>query len=101
MDTNTKKSYKDFEKLEALVYNAIAKLKELKKVNDGLRNEIGELRRLHALSEKKAERLKGELAQNKAADPETWQIKEKNIKQRLQKLKAKLSAFEKSCTSDN
>ena len=101
MDKNVKNNEKCFEKLEKSVYNAIDKIKKLKNNNKKLKGEIGELKRLYALSEKKAKRLKQELARVKSSDLETWQVKEKDIKQKLKNLSMKLSAFERSFTGDN
>ena len=101
MDDDLKDIEKNFENLEAVVYIAIDKIKQLKQINKNLKVEVSELKRLYALSEKKAERLKQELVMVRSSDKEPWQVREKDIKQRLEKLLIKLSAFEKSYTNEN
>ena len=101
MDDDLKDIEKNFENLEVVVYNAIDKIKQLKQINKNLKGEASELKRLYALSEKKAERLKQELVMVRSSDKEPWQVREKDIKQRLEKLLIKLSAFEKSYTNEN
>lgn len=82
------------QKLEKVVLNSVTKIDELKQINNQLRAEINELKRLLALSEKKAERLRGELDEYKNNGQQSWQNKEKDIKNRLLRLSAKISAFE-------
>lgn len=101
MDKNIKNNEKIFEKLEAVVYNAVDKINDLKKINKELKGEINELKRLLALSEKKADRLKQEVDGFKTANRKSWQIREKDIKSRLENLSVKLSAFERSCDVDS
>jgi len=86
----------NFDKLKEVAKTAIAKIAKLKNDNRELKTEVNELKRLLALSEKKAERMKQELDRINSSDEKTWQIKEKDIKQKLLTLSAKLSAFEKS-----
>jgi len=85
-----------FDKLKEVVNSAITKIAKLKQDNRELKAEVNELKRLLALSEKKAERMKQELERINSSDEKTWQTKEKDIKQKLLTLSAKLSAFEKS-----
>ena len=94
MNNNENDLNKNFEILEAVVYNAIAKINELKNTNKKITGEINELKRLYALSEKKAERLNQNLDELKAAGQEAWQSREQDVKNRLKNLSAKLSAFE-------
>ena len=107
-DISEKNIEKDFEKLEALVYNAIAKINELKKINSELKQantnltgEINELKRLQALGEKKTDRLKQELDELKSNGHNAWKMKEKDIKNRLLNLSAKLLAFENNYNTKN
>jgi len=86
----------NFDKLKTVANSAIAKIAKLKDDHKGLKAEVNELKRLLALSEKKAERMKRELDRINSSDEKNWQIKEKDIKQKLLTLSAKLSAFEKS-----
>lgn len=86
----------NFDKLKEVANSAIAKIAKLKSDNRELKAEVNELKRLLALSEKKAERMKQELNRINSTDEKSWQIKEKDIKQKLLTLSAKLSAFEKS-----
>lgn len=84
------------ERLNKAVQASVNKLTVLKAENKDLREEVNELRRLLAISEKKAQRLKEELKQVTSADEKSWQIRERTIKQRLKRLATKLSAFEQS-----
>jgi len=77
-----------------VVFAAVSKIESLKETNNSLRGEINELKRLLALSEKKAERLRAELDESKNNGQQSWQNREKDIKSRLLKLSAKISAFE-------
>jgi len=101
MDKKAEKFEKHFKRLETLVYNSVAKIKELKEINERLKGEVNELKRLGALSEKKAERMKIKLDEIKANGKSAWQVKELSIKNRLKNLSAKLSAFEKNYHADN
>ena len=85
-----------FEKLELAVNSAVDKVTGLKQKNRELISEVNELKRLLALSEKKAGRMKQELEDIKQAGEKSWQTKEKDIKKKLLSLSAKLTAFEKS-----
>jgi cell division protein FtsB len=96
MNSSMQNIESNFDKLKAVVDSAIAKIAKLKDNNKELKAEANELKRLLALSEKKAERMKQELDRLNSSDEKTWQIKEKDIKQKLLTLSAKLSAFEKS-----
>ncbi|MCD6162415.1 MAG: hypothetical protein J7K40_08390 [candidate division Zixibacteria bacterium] len=101
MKNNEKDIDKNFEKLEIVVYNAIVKINELKDINKKITGEINELKRLYALSEKKAERLKQDLEKLKASGQEAWQVREQDVKNRLKNLSAKLSVFEKRYSIEN
>ena len=101
MDKKVKEFEKSFENLEAMVYNAVAKINDLRKINKDLKAEVTELKRLQALSEKKAGRLQARLDEVKTTDKKTWELKQEDIKSRLKSLSAKLSAFERSYLSDN
>lgn len=96
MNNNENDLNKNFEILEAIVYNTVAKINELKNINKKITGEINELKRLYALSEKKAERLIRNLNELKASSQEAWQSREQDVKNRLKNLSAKLSAFEKN-----
>jgi hypothetical protein len=82
-------------KLERAVYDAASKLTELKLANKKLKDEVNELRRLLALNEKKADRLKNELLQLNSANEQDWQVRERKIRERLRQLATKVAAFEK------
>ncbi|MCP4581744.1 MAG: hypothetical protein GY839_08995 [candidate division Zixibacteria bacterium] len=86
----------NFEKLTAAVFSSVDKIADLKQKNRELKSEVNELKRLLALNEKKAARMKVDLDKVKQADEKSWQTKEKDIKKKLLNLSAKLSAFEKS-----
>ena len=101
MDDSAKNVEKYFDKLEAVVYNTVAKINSLKRINKNLKGEVNELKRLKALSEKKAERLKQELGKASLTDQQLLQEKEKDIKKRLKSLSAKISVFEKNYTMDS
>jgi len=101
MDDSAKNVEKNFDKLEAVVYNTVAKINSLKRINKNLKGEVNELKRLKALSEKKAERLKQELGKVSLTDQQLLQEKEKDIKKRLKSLSAKISVFEKNYTMDS
>jgi FtsZ-binding cell division protein ZapB len=94
METRKQNIEGSIQKLEAVVFTAVSKIGELKKTNSELRTEINELKRLLALSEKKADRLRGELDEFKNNGQHSWQNREKDIKDRLLRLSAKISAFE-------
>jgi chromosome segregation ATPase len=81
--------------LDVAIKASADKLIELKIVNKKLRDEVNELKRLLALSEKKAERLKEELADLNSAGEQQWQARERIIKDRIKRLTAKMAAFEK------
>jgi hypothetical protein len=81
--------------LDIAVKTTADKIIELKTANKKLRDELNELKRLLALSEKKAERLKDELANFNSVGEQQWQAKERIIKDRLMRLAAKVAAFEK------
>ena len=81
-----------FQVLETAVMGAVNKIDSLKQINRDLKSEVNELKRLLALSEKKAERLKQEL--DELNGQQSWRLKEKNIKDQLIRLSAKISAFE-------
>jgi predicted RNase H-like nuclease (RuvC/YqgF family) len=83
-----------FNKLEAVAKAAAAKIDSLKQNNKELKGEVNELKRLLALSEKKAERIKLELDELKSNGKQDWRLREKDIKERLVRLSAKISAFE-------
>lgn len=83
-----------FNKLEAVAKAAAAKINSLKQNNKELKGEVNELKRLLALSEKKAERIKLELDELKSNGKQDWRLREKDIKERLVRLSAKISAFE-------
>jgi len=101
MDNSAKNIEKSFEKLEAVVYNTVAKINSLKRINKDLKGKVNELKRLKALSEKKAERLKQELDEVRLSDQQSWREKEKDIKNRLKNLSVKISAFERNYSIDN
>ena len=101
MNSNFTNIGTSFQKLEVVAQDAIEKIGELKKVNNELRGEVNELKRLLALSEKKAERLKREVDELKNNGQQAWQTKEKDIKNRLLRLSAKISAFEKDYSSES
>ncbi len=90
-----------FEKLETVVSAAADKIIKLKRKNKELKGEANELKRLLALSEKKADRLKQELKRAVLNDEKSWRIREEDIKHKLVQLSAKLSAFEKSYTMES
>ncbi len=94
MDTTKENIDGSIQKLETIVLSAVSEIGELKENNNKLRSEINELKRLLALSEKKAERLRGELDEMKNNGQQSWQNREKDIKNRLVRLSAKISAFE-------
>jgi chromosome segregation ATPase len=85
--------------LEKYISGAVAKMAEHKTAIRKLNSEINELKRLHALSEKKADRLKRELDEARSNNEKSWRGRESDIKRRLVQLSAKLSAFEKSYTN--
>jgi chromosome segregation ATPase len=85
-----------FKILETAIMGAVNKIDSLKQINKDLKSEVNELKRLLALSEKKAERLKLELDELKSNGQQNWRVKEKNIKDHLVRLSAKISAFENS-----
>jgi len=101
MDNSAKNIEKSFEKLEAVVYNTVAKINSLKRINKDLKGKVNELKRLKALSEKKAERLKQELDEVRLSDQQSWREKEKDIKNRLKNLSVKISAFERNYSIDS
>jgi len=101
MDDSARNVEKNFDKLEAVVYNTVAKINSLKRINKNLKGEVNELKRLKALSEKKAERLKQELGKVSLTDQQLLQEKEKDIKKRLKSLSAKISVFEKNYAIDS
>ncbi len=84
------------ESLEAMVRVATAKISELKELNKKLKEEANEYKRLLALSEKKAERLNQELESRFNKGYEDWRDKERQIKDRIMMLAAKVAAFEKA-----
>jgi len=94
MDTRKENIDGSIQKLEAVVLSAVSEIGQLKEINDKLRAEINELKRLLALSEKKAERIRMELEDIKNNGQQSWQNREKDIKNRLLRLSAKISAFE-------
>jgi predicted RNase H-like nuclease (RuvC/YqgF family) len=81
--------------LDGAIKATADKISELKTANKKLRDEVNELRRLLALNEKKAERLKEELASFNSAGEQEWQARERIIKERLMRLSIKIAAFEK------
>lgn len=81
--------------LDDAIKATAGKISELKAANKKLREEVNELKRLLALNEKKAERLKDELASYNSAGEQQWQAKERIIKERLMRLSIKIAAFEK------
>ncbi|NLI15048.1 MAG: hypothetical protein GX409_02055 [candidate division Zixibacteria bacterium] len=81
--------------LDGAIKATADKITELKAANRKLREEVNELKRLLALNEKKAERLKEELASLKSAGEQQWQARERIVKERLMRLSAKLAAFER------
>ena len=83
-----------FKRLETVINAAADKIIELKKTNKEIKSEINELKRLLALSEKKAERLKRDLDELKSDGQLSWKSREKDIKEKLSRLSAKISAFE-------
>ena len=85
-----------FEKLETAVYAATDRIGELKKANRELKSEVNELKRLLALSEKKADRLSREVSKLNSDGKKSWKNKEQDIKNKLARLSAKISAFENS-----
>lgn len=85
-----------FEKLEMAVYAATDRIGELKKANRELKSEVNELKRLLALSEKKADRLSREVSKLNSDGKRSWKSKEQDIKNKLARLSAKISAFENS-----
>jgi len=80
--------------LDGAVKATADKITELKTANKKLRDEVNELKRLLALNEKKAERLKDELASYNSAGEQQWQARERIIKERLTRLSIKIAAFE-------
>jgi len=101
MDGKEEKIMENFDKLEKVAYSAVKTIEGLKSTNKELRDEVNELKRLLALSEKKAERLKQEVDELKSNGEQSWKTKEKDIKNRLVQLSAKISAFEKSYTYES
>jgi chromosome segregation ATPase len=93
-ETKTNNSY-ILAELDGAIKATADKISELKSANKKLREEVNELRRLLALNEKKAERLKDELANYNSAGEQEWQAKERIIKERLRRLTIKIAAFEK------
>jgi chromosome segregation ATPase len=81
--------------LDGAIKATADKIAELKSANKKLREEVNELKRLLALNEKKAERLKDELADYNSAGEQEWQARERIIKERLRRLTIKIAAFEK------
>jgi len=81
--------------LDDAIKATAGKISELKAANKKLREEVNELKRLLALNEKKAERLKDELASYNSAGEQQWQAEERIIKERLMRLSIKIAAFEK------
>jgi chromosome segregation ATPase len=94
MSTDMENIESGFQRLETAVSSARSKIEGLKRTNKELKSEVNELKRLLALSEKKAERMKFELDDLKSNGQQSWKAKEKDIKQRLQRLSAKIIAFE-------
>ena len=90
-----------FQLLESAVKDTVGKIENLKQVNRDLKSEVNELKRLLALSEKKAERLRQELDEAKSNGQQNWRVKEKNIKDQLIRLSAKISAFENNHTIES
>ena len=88
-------------KLDKAASAVADKLNRLKLDNKKLKDEVNELRRLLALSEKKAERLKEELTRLNSAGEQDWQIRERTIKGRLGQLAAKVAAFERIHSQEN
>jgi hypothetical protein len=88
-------------KLDGAVYEAAGKITELKLANKKLKDDANELKRLLALSEKKAERLKEELALLNSTSEQDWQVKERTIKERLRQLATKVAAFERIHTLES
>jgi FtsZ-binding cell division protein ZapB len=89
------------ERLNKAVQASVNRLMVLRAENKELKEEANELRRLLAISERKAQRLKGEIHQVTLADEKSWQVRERTIKQRLKRLATKLSAFEQSCIMES
>jgi hypothetical protein len=87
--------------LDGAIKATADKITELKTANKKLRDEVNELKRLLALNEKKAERLKEELASFNSAGEQQWQARERIIKERLTRLSIKIAAFEKLNQSDS
>ncbi len=87
--------------LDGAVKATADKITELKTANKKLRDEVNELKRLLALNEKKAERLKDELASYNSAGEQQWQARERIIKERLTRLSIKIAAFEKLNLSES
>lgn len=101
MNGNVQNITENFEKLEKAAYSAVKTIEGLKKNNKELKDEVNELKRLLALSEKKAERMKQELEQHKSNGEPSWKSKEKGIKDKLVQLSAKISAFEKNYSNES
>jgi hypothetical protein len=95
MDYNEKKDVYVLGKLDGAICAAAGKLTELKLANKKLKDEANEFKRLLALSEKKAERLRDELAQLNSVSEQDWQVRERTIKERLGQLATKVAAFER------
>jgi|GEM_PF-1908662 len=95
MDQSIDQNSNALESLEAMVRIATAKITELKETNKRLKDEANEFKRLLALSEKKAERLNQELESRFNKGYEDWRARERQIKDRIMMLVAKLAAFEK------
>lgn len=87
--------------LDGAIKATADKITELKTANKKLREEVNELKRLLALNEKKAERLKDELASYHSAGEQQWQARERIIKERLTRLSIKIAAFEKLHLSES
>lgn len=87
--------------LDGAIKATADKISDLKAANKKLRDEVNELRRLLALNEKKAERLKDELANFNSAGEQQWQARERIIKERLTRLSTKIAAFVKLNLSDS
>jgi len=99
MEENDGKFQDGFIELEKTISAAVAKIAKYKTAIQKLNSEINELKRLHALCEKKADRLKQELDEARANNEKSWRDRQANIKRRLVQLSAKLSAFEKNHTN--
>lgn len=101
MDTIKQNIDESILSLETVIVTAVSKIGELKETNNELRSQINEFKRLLALSEKKAERLRGELNEHKNDGQQSWQNREKDIKNRLLRLSTKISAFENNYSTKN